>query len=80
MIKGVVIKLAVRQIRVKGPKLSIGPPVLLSGESVDEVEHWRGRGTEQIPRGLLTLFDRVSLLVCKVKCNLTVFICRRDEV
>ena len=43
-IEGAVVKLPVREIGLEGSKLSIRPPVLLSGESVDEVGRIGGEG------------------------------------
>ena len=37
MIEGAMIKLSVRKVRVEGSKLSVRPPVLLSGKSIYEV-------------------------------------------
>ena len=44
MIKGMMVELSVGQIRMKGPKLSIRPPVLLGGKGVDKVGSTRGEG------------------------------------
>ena len=43
-IEGPMVKLFVRKIGVEGSKLSVGPPVLLSGKSVDKVGGTRGKG------------------------------------
>ena len=43
-IKGPMIKLTVREVGMKGSKLSIGPPILLGGESVDKVGRTGGKG------------------------------------
>ena len=44
-IKGMMIKLSVGQVRVKGSKLPIRPPVLLGGKGIDEVGGTGGKGT-----------------------------------
>ena len=43
-IEGAMVKLFVGKIGLEGSKLSVGPPVLLSGESVDEVGRSGGKG------------------------------------
>ena len=43
-IEGAMKELVVREVRLKGSKLSIGPPILLGGKSVDKVWGRRGEG------------------------------------
>ena len=43
-IEGMMVKLPVGKIGLEGPKLSVRPPVLLSGEGVDEVGRTGGKG------------------------------------
>ena len=43
-IEGAMMKLPVREVRVKCSKLSIGPPILLSGKSIDKVGGTGGKG------------------------------------
>ena len=50
-IEGPMVKLFVREIGVKGPKLSIRPPVLLGGKSVDKVGGTGGKRTLRKFRG-----------------------------
>ena len=44
VIEGAVIKLAVGKVGMKSSELSIQPPILLSGKSVDEVGRTGGKG------------------------------------
>ena len=44
-IEGPMVKLFVRKIGVEGSKLSIRPPILLGGKSIDEVGGAGGKGT-----------------------------------
>ena len=50
-IEGPMIKLLVRKIGMEGSKLSIRPPVLLSGKSVDKVGRTGGKGALRKFRG-----------------------------
>ena len=50
-IEGAVIKLIVGKVRMKGSKLSIRPPVLLGGKSVDKVGGTGGKGALRKFRG-----------------------------
>ena len=43
-IEGTMMKLPVREVRMEGSKLSVRPPILLSGKSVDEVGGTGGKG------------------------------------
>ena len=50
-IKGAMIQLAMRQIRMKGPKLSVRPTILLCGKSIDKVGGAGGKGALRKFRG-----------------------------
>ena len=44
-------ELVMREVRLKSSKLSIGPPILLGGKSVDKVGGTRGEGALRKFRG-----------------------------
>ena len=47
MVEWAMVELPVREIGLEGSKLSIRPPILLSGESVDEVGRTGGKGAQR---------------------------------